>query len=417
LKKPRIGAANTALRRLLPAEYENGFSTPRGWNKSQSYNGFMLPNPRDVSTHIISTKTITNDNEFTLMLMQWGQFLDHDLDHTAQAMSLNTFSNGIACRDSCTNEQPCFPIEVLQNDTMRSHMPGKCMEFIRSSAICGSGETSLLTNKVHQREQINQLTAYIDASNVYGSNDQDAFDIRERVVNSGKLKTHVTSKYPKGLLPFNLDTNMDCQRDNTSTVGCFLAGDYRANEQLALLAMHNLWVRQHNTLVEKLKKINPYWSPEQLFQEARKIVGAQMQVITFEHWLPHILGPVGMEMLGTYKGYDENVDPTILNEFATAAFRFGHALIQPFTFRLNESLQPIEEGNILLRDSFFAPQRYYHEGGMEPLLRGLYGIPAKLKQPREIMNSELTEKLFHITRFVSLDLAALNIQVILDYLF
>lgn len=91
--------------------------------------------------------------------------------------------------------------------------------------------------------------------------------------------------------------------------------------------------------------------------------------------------------------------------------RFGHALIQPFTFRLNESFQPIPEGNLQLRDSFFAPQRYYHEGGMDPLLRGLYGIPAKIKMPREIMNSELTEKLFHITRIISQDLAALNIQV------
>lgn len=86
-------------------------------------------------------------------------------------------------------------------------------------------------------------------------------------------------------------------------------------------------------------------------------------------------------------------------------------MIQPFTFRLNETFQPIPEGNILLRDSFFAPQRYYFEGAMDPLLRGLYGVPAKLKMPREIMNSELTERLFHIVRFVSQDLAALNIQV------
>ncbi len=92
--------------------------------------------------------------------------------------------------------------------------------------------------------------------------------------------------------------------------------------------------------------------------------------------------------------------------------RFGHALIQPFTFRLNETLQPIPEGNLLLRDSFFAPHLYFYEGGPDPLIRGLFGTPAKLKMPREIMNSELTEKLFHITRTISQDLAALNIQVI-----
>ena len=390
-----------------------------------------MPNAREVSRRVISTRKITEDSKFSLMLMQWGQFLDHDLTHTVMALSLNRFSNGLSCKDSCTNDQPCFPIEITVNDSARSHQSGSCMEFVRSSAVCGSGETSLVSNQIHQREQINQLTAFVDASNVYGSNDQDAFDIRERTVNNGKLKVHVTPRYPKGLLPFNLDTNMDCQRDNTTTIGCFLAGDYRANEQLGLLAMHNLWVRQHNTVAEKLSQLNPNWNPEQVFQEARKIIGAQMQFITYEQWLPYIFGPIGMKKLGKFKQYDPNLDPTISNEFATAAFRqvhfnsifitiklmffqnlkrFGHALVQPFTFRLNESFEPIPEGNLQLRDSFFAPHRYYFEGGLDPLIRGLFGVPAKIKTPRQIMNSELTEKLFHLLRHVAQDLASLNIQ-------
>ena len=47
---------------------------------------------------------------------------------------------------------------------------------------------------------------------------------------------------------------------------------------------------------------------------------------------------------------------------------------------------------------------------MDPNLRGVYGMPAKLKMPREIMNNELTERLFHITRMISQDLSALNVQ-------
>ncbi len=88
-------------------------------------------------------------------------------------------------------------------------------------------------------------------------------------------------------------------------------------------------LRQHNLIADNLKKLNPHWVGEQIFQEARKIVGAQMQIITYEHWLPHILGPIGMKKLGRYKGYNPKIDPTVSNEFATAAFRFGHALIQP----------------------------------------------------------------------------------------
>lgn len=327
LGNPHWGAANTPLRRLSPPEYENGFSTPRGWTKGLLHNNYELPSARLVSSRIISTKTITNDADFSHMLMQWGQFLDHDLSHTVQAASLNRFSNGIACKDSCTSEQPCFPIEIPQNDTKfaehASHFAGNrvCIEFVRSSAVCGSAETGYLMQRVIQREQVNQLTSYIDASNVYGSSDQDAFDLRDRTSSGGKLKIHTNVNHPKGLLPFNLDAPMDCQRDNTSQVGCFFAGDYRANEQLGLLAMHNLWVRQHNRLADGLREVNRHWSGEQIYQEARKIVGAQMQHITFAQWLPYILGPVGMRLLGEYSGYDETVDVSVTNEFATAAFR------------------------------------------------------------------------------------------------
>lgn len=101
----------------------------------------------------------------------------------------------------------------------------------------------------------------------------------------------------------------------------FCLGDYRANEQLGLLAMHNLFVRQHNKLAEKLQKLNGHWTDEQIFQTSRKIVGAQMQIISFDHWLPHVLGRKGMSLLGEYHGYEASADPAVFNEFATAAFR------------------------------------------------------------------------------------------------
>ena len=46
-----------------------------------------------------------------------------------------------------------------------------------------------------------------------------------------------------------------------------------------------------------------------------------MQVITYEHWLPLIIGEEGMEQLGQYRGYNANEDPTISNVFAASAFR------------------------------------------------------------------------------------------------
>ena len=148
----------------------------------------------------------------------------------------------------------------------------------------------------------------------------------------------------------------------------------------------------------------------QAFHEARKIVGAILQHITYEHWLPKIVGPKGMGMMGSYRGYDPNVNPTIVNEFATAAFRFGHSLVQPVLFRLNESFLPIPEGNLPLHRAFFAPYRLLEEGGIDPLLRGLFGAAAKKRMPGEFFNSELTEKLFVMANAIGQDLAALNIQ-------
>ena len=148
----------------------------------------------------------------------------------------------------------------------------------------------------------------------------------------------------------------------------------------------------------------------QIYHSARQIVGAELQHITYNHWLPIILGPKGVRQLGSYLGYDPNVNPSIANSFATAAFRFGHGLVNPIMFRLDEDFNPIPQGNLPLHMAFFAPYRILEEKGIDPLIRGLFARQAKKLQPNEIMNSELTEKLFMLAHDVALDLAAINIQ-------
>lgn len=116
---------------------------------------------------------------------------------------------------------------------------------------------------------------------------------------------------------------------------------------MGLLAMHTIWIREHNRIARELRKINPHWEGDVLFHEARKIVGAELQHITFKHWLPYVLGPKGMDMLGQYQGYDPTVNPSISNVFATAALRFGHSIINPVLTRLDDNFTTIPQVIIL----------------------------------------------------------------------
>lgn len=410
LQHPMWGASLTAFERLLKAVYENGFNTPRGIDPGRRYHGHPLPMPRLVSTALIGSEAVTPDEQFTHMLMQWGQFLDHDLDSTVVALSQARFSDGQHCSSACSNDPPCFSV-ALPPDDPRARSGARCMFFVRSSPVCGSGMTSLLMNSVYPREQINQLTSYIDASNVYGSSEHEARAVRDLASQRGLLRQGIVQRSGKPLLPFAAGPPTECMRDeNESPIPCFLAGDHRANEQLGLTSMHTLWFREHNRVAAELLALNPHWDGDTVYHEARKLVGAQVQHITFQHWLPKVLGEAGMKMLGEYRGYDPGVNAGIVNAFATAAFRFGHTLVNPVLQRLDEDFRPLALGHVPLHKAFFSPFRIVNEGGIDPLLRGLFGVPGKMRVPSQLLNTELTERLFSMAHTVALDLAAINIQ-------
>ena len=69
-------------------------------------------------------------------------------------------------------------------------------------------------------------------------------------------------------------------------------GDVRANEQHLLIALHTVFLREHNRIATELHRLNPSWDDERLFQEAKRILNAQYQHITYKEWLPIIVGTV-----------------------------------------------------------------------------------------------------------------------------
>lgn len=187
---------------------------------------------------------------------------------------------------------------------------------------------------------------------------------------------------------------------------CFLAGDVRVNEQAALAAMHTLWVREHNLIATRLRVVNPHWDGERIYQETRMIVGAEIQKITYDEWLPIA---VGTRALKRFSGYKRDVDAGISNAFATAAFRLGHSLVRPKFEFLQSNFKPFPFSPVPLKRLFFN-NTVAQLHGIDGWLVGMVGNDS------QVMDNEmaigLTDDLFvrdAINR-EGLNLAALNIQ-------
>ncbi|CAG5923318.1 unnamed protein product [Menidia menidia] len=417
----RWGSSNIPFTRWLPAEYEDRISTPKGWTDGLRVNRHLLPLVREVSNRILATanEDVESDPLYTHLITIFGQWTDHDLTFTPHSPSIRSYSNHIDCEHSCDRTEPCFPINIPKNDTrFRGH--SECIPFSRSAPACGSGYNGYIFGASNVRQQMNTLTSFIDVGQVYGSDDVKARDLRDLTNDLGLMRINpVYNDNGRELLPFTPAMASFCATrrkmtndSNAEELQCFLAGDDRANENIGLASLHTLMLREHNRLARALKQLNPHWGGERLYQEARKIMGGYLQVITFRDYLLHIVGPgILSQDLSTYPGYDENVDPSISNVFATAAYRFAHLMVQPFMFRLDENYQNHRDyPTQLLHRTMFTPWRITFEGGLDPIIRGLVGRQAKLNTQDHMLTEELRERLFQFSVDLALDLGALNLQ-------
>ena len=278
LKKPLWGSAGSPFQRTLLPEYSDGI-----WNPKVAKSGKELPSARLVSINIVPDINNPSDLD-THNVMQWGQFIDHDVTNTPLFRLSNNDSSGVQC---CTEDgaEPvsvivyhpqCLPIDIPSNDPFFKKHKQRCMNFVRSLPGPQEGCT------FGYAEQMNQISHFHDSSNVYGSDEDEATDLRE--LRGGLMKTYRSSKSAgKDLLPqqegkLEEDECAISRRKQQADVKCFKAGDSRSNEQPGLTAYHTVWMREHNRLARELTYLNPHWEDEKLYQEARRILIAEMQV-------------------------------------------------------------------------------------------------------------------------------------------
>ncbi|MEM9409906.1 MAG: peroxidase family protein [Planctomycetota bacterium] len=368
LTRPRDGSILTELIRMAPAAYGPRNSMAR----------HEMESPRVISNAIgTQNGNMVNARGLTDLVWQWGQFLDHDLD-------LTEFQTPVEIEN----------IKVPLGDPIfdPTSAGGKTIPFMRSLHRARPFRTNLV------RQQLNEITAWIDGSNVYGSETERAESIRTH--EDGLLATS------GGGLFMPLET-----AGNGALI--FRAGDIRSTEQVGLATMHTLFVREHNRLAVDIKAANPGLGDEAIYQRARKEVYAILESITYNEWLPALFGPD--HPLASYGGYDPSVNPNIANEFSGAAYRFGHTMLSNQLLRLNDDGTPIADGPILLRDAFFNANALL-DYGIEPYLKGLMTQQAQevdtkfISGVRNFLFSNAPDATQGPSGPVGFDLAALNFQ-------
>ncbi|XP_045167373.2 eosinophil peroxidase-like [Mercenaria mercenaria] len=400
LQNPTWGAILCPQSREIPPMYSDGIDAPRDRDRL----GLPLPSARVVSNelHKVEGKSPRND-KLTMMVMQWGQFIDHEFVATP-ILKGEEGANIECCGEGNENRTQCFPIRIPNDDPFFNKT---CMGFVRSAPVpnhnCEPGF----------REQMNQVTSFIDGSGIYGSkvNSTNAL----RTMKNGLLKTfNDGSGTDSKLLPKNSNDKCTLEKPEDR---CNLAGDVRVNVVPSLGWSHTCFMREHNRIARKLAKVNPHWDDEMLFQQTRRIMAAIIQIINYKEYLTAILNEETMKKYNlnlntkSYsckKCYKPKLNPTIFNAFAVAAFRFGHSQIADYQASMSKQYKFVDKKPI--ESTYHRPHmiEYDHGSGLDGIARWLAADFSPLADG--LFEDGTRNKLFMDKQGNSLDLPALNIQ-------
>lgn len=323
------------MSRLLAPAYEDGIWAPR----LLATNGQPLPNARTVSRELFQDVDRPH-SLYNLLLMQFGQFLTHDITHstaitTATGESINCCtSDGSAILPPEQLHWACLPIAIEGQDALYTPYGQRCLNVVRSAL----GTDSDAPCRLGHAQQLSSVSHYIDGSVIYGTDERMQRELRSFA--GGQLRVQPMHGGGAGAGAAHMPQTSERRSCAAERPPCYLTGDDRANQIVSLMAVHELFVREHNRVAGELSTLNPHWSDEIVFQETRRVVIAMLQHLVYSEWLPYVIGTDTMDRFGLNvmaddaqqtneysREYDANVNAAVTSEFTSAAFRFGHSAV------------------------------------------------------------------------------------------
>ncbi|CAG9862185.1 unnamed protein product [Phyllotreta striolata] len=381
LAHPEWGSVDSHLIRRAPAAYSDGVYMLSGQNR---------PSPRKLSRLFMKgADGLGSLRNRTALLAFFGQLVTSEMV--------------MASESGCPIEM--HRIEVEKCDEMYDERceGGKYIPFHRASY---DGRTGQSPNS--PREQVNQVTSWIDGSFIYSTSEPWVNTMRS--FKNGSFLTDASGKMPvlnyMRVPLFNYP--VPHMMKTFSTERLFLLGDARTNQNPALLTISVLFFRWHNVVASRISKHNPDWSDEDVFQKARRIVIATLQNIVLYEYLPAFLEAE----VPPYGGYRPDVHPGVTHVFQSAAFRFGHSLIPPGLYRRDSrcNFKRTPAGDVALRlcSTWWDSNEVLTNNSIEELLMGMASQLAERED--SLLCSDVRDKLFGPMEFSRRDLGAINIM-------
>jgi hypothetical protein len=417
--------SNRCVARLLPPDYGSdlsGYSTIR-----EAKSGLNLPNERFISNKFMKAKKNTDDAVHSLMLMSFGQFITEMVSFVEpipDKIDLRPGAPQFPCCELRKHDYShCSAIQIDPKDEFYKDFNYTCINNMRADDCgpCQMVHDSLGSDTIQVRRQISSKNAFVDLSSLYGESTGENSELR--VGHHGLLLTSKDAHGRPSLLPktydmVKLDRKPQLCLPRHGGV-CFASGNGPFNQNIGYVSLVTLWHLQHNRIAIKLSSIYRDWDDEKIFQEARRILIAQMQHVTYSQYLPLILGEeimtkYGLEVSKDNQGqsnnafftqYNPDLNPTLTIEFSTAAFRFGHSSVHESFLKVFPNGSQAE---VPLAGNYFNPTSIY-ESGLDSFLKGL---TVKAQQTvDQYMSDSIRNHLFQVAGgSFGLDLSALNIN-------